>query len=119
MQEGSFAGLKVLSLESRRSREIGRLIENRGGDPLLAPAVREEPTDNMDEARSFVTALLGGRVDAAIFLTGVGTRALMEAAKQFCDVEDVLAALRRLPIVARSHKPASVLRELKIPIAFM
>jgi uroporphyrinogen-III synthase len=39
----SFNGLRVLSLESRRSTEMATLIANYGGQPISAPALREVP----------------------------------------------------------------------------
>ena len=44
-----FDGLRVLSLESRRSAEIEKLIRARGGQPFVAPSMREVPLeDNPD-----------------------------------------------------------------------
>jgi len=37
----SFAGAKVLSLESRRATEIAQFIRNQRGDPFVAPSMRE------------------------------------------------------------------------------
>ena len=41
----SFAGLRVLSLESRRSGEMAELIRKHGGEPVVAPSMREVPLD--------------------------------------------------------------------------
>jgi hypothetical protein len=53
MPTGSFNGLSVLALESRRAREIAKLIENLGGVPIVAPSVREVPLDSNQEALEF------------------------------------------------------------------
>jgi uroporphyrinogen-III synthase len=112
-----FAGRTVLSFESRRSVEIATLIENCGGRALVAPATREvAATDGADVSR-FVTALLQVKIDLAIFLTGVGTRALARAVEPLCSREDFLSALRKVPVLARGPKPAAALKEMGVPIA--
>ena len=72
----SFAGAKVLSLESRRSKEIAQLIRNHRGDPFVAPSMREAPLDRNDEAFQFADKLFRGGFDMVVLLTGVGTRLL-------------------------------------------
>ena len=76
MTTASFHGLSVLALESRRAREIARLIENLGGVPIIAPSVREVALDSNPEALDFARNLAAGLVDMVIFTTGVGVRAL-------------------------------------------
>ena len=63
MPTGSFNGLSVLALESRRAREIAKLIENLGGVPIVAPSVREVPLDSNQEALEFARNLKAGLVD--------------------------------------------------------
>jgi uroporphyrinogen-III synthase len=41
-----FAGLRVLSLESRRASEMAKLIANHGGEPVVAPSMREVPRES-------------------------------------------------------------------------
>src|SRR5215510_11228964 len=72
-------GLRVVSLESRRAAEMETLIRSFGGEPLVAPSMREVPLEESSEAFRFAEALLAGEIDAVIFLTGVGTRALVQA----------------------------------------
>jgi uroporphyrinogen-III synthase len=113
----NFAGLRVLTLESRRGLEMCRLIENYGGIPTLASAMREIPLASQHEALQFVSDLLQGKFDAVIFLTGVGARALLDVARTEHAEEKFLAALRKVKIIARGPKPAAVLREWQVPIA--
>ena len=111
-----FAGRTVLSFESRRSSEIAILIENSGGRAMVAPATREvQASDGADVAR-FVGALLEGRLDLVIFLTGVGTRALARAMEPFCAREAFVAALSKVPVLARGPKPVAALKELGVPV---
>ena len=107
-----FSGLRVLSLESRRATEMAKLIETYGGAPIVAPSMREVPLETNTEAQTFTRKLLRGEFDAAIFLTGVGTRALTRVAETVCPREDFVAALKKLPVVARGPKPVAALKEL-------
>ena len=111
-----FRGRTVLALESRRAAEIATLIENLGGRAVVAPATREVPSTKSDDVRQFVTALLANKIDIVIFLTGVGTRALVHAAEPFCPREQFIAELSKVKVLARGPKPVGALRELGIPI---
>jgi hypothetical protein len=53
MANSTFGGLCVLALESRRAREIAKLIENLGGIPIVAPSVREVALESNQEALEF------------------------------------------------------------------
>jgi uroporphyrinogen-III synthase len=111
-----FHGLRVLALESRRSREMAQLIEKNGGHPFIAPSTQEVATGPNAEVLNFTSALLEGRFDAVIFLTGVGTRILSQQAQAVCSCEHFVAALSSTSVIARGPKPAGALRELGVPI---
>jgi uroporphyrinogen-III synthase len=113
-----FAGRKVLSFESRRSKEIAALIENYGGRPMVAPAVKEVPAQSSTDISRFSTALLEGKINLAIFLTGVGTRALARAIEPFCLREQFISSLSKVPVLARGPKPVAALKELGVPITW-
>jgi uroporphyrinogen-III synthase len=112
-----FAGLRVVSLESRRAQEMAKLIAIYGGHATVAPSMREVPLEQNTEAQDFVRALLSGGFHMVILLTGVGTRALIRVAETVCPRDEFLAALRRIPIVARGPKPLAVLKELDLAVA--
>ena len=109
-----FSGLRVLALESRRAAELAKLISNYGGEPVVAPAMREVPLDSNTEALSFAEALLAGKFDIVIFLTGVGARAVLSVAETKYPREDFVSALKRTKVVPRGPKPIAVLRELGV-----
>jgi uroporphyrinogen-III synthase len=109
-----FAGLRVLALESRRAQELAKLISNYGGEPIVAPAMREVPLDSNTEALSFAEALLARKFDIVIFLTGVGARAVLSVAETKYPREDFISALRGVKVVPRGPKPIAVLRELGV-----
>jgi uroporphyrinogen-III synthase len=117
-RSANFRGRTILSLESRRAGEIATLIENYGGHAIVAPATREVPSSKSDAVSRFVEALLEDKIHLVIFLTGVGTRALVRAAEPFCAREQFVSALSRVPVLARGPKPVAALRELGVPIAW-
>jgi len=116
MSAANFDGLRVLSLESRRSVEVAKLIRTYGGEPLTAPAMREIPLDSNQPIVEFTEALLRGAFDLVIFTTGVGVRTLVKTVSEHYDREEFLTALRSVKIAARGPKSSSALRELDIPI---
>jgi uroporphyrinogen-III synthase len=116
MAHASFDGLKVLSLESRRAKEVEKLIRTYRGEPLVVPAMREVGLESHAAALDFLADLLKGEFDLVIFMTGVGVRALMDIAKTQYDPAVVVAALRSVRVVARGPKPEQVLRDLKVQV---
>jgi uroporphyrinogen-III synthase len=112
-----FDGLRVLSLESRRSAEIEKLIRARGGDPFVAPSMREVPLQDNPEAFAFATRLFAGEFDMVILLTGVGSRLLNQILETRYPPGAFAEALRKLTIVVRGSKPAAVMREWNVPVA--
>lgn len=112
-----FAGLRVLSLESRRGAEMAKLIASSSGVAIVAPSMREIPLETNTEALSFGRKLAQGGFDVVIFLTGVGTRALARVVETIYPLQQYFTELRKVSIVARGPKPLAVLREWNIPIA--
>jgi len=110
----SFTGLTVLALESRRARQIAKLIENLGGVPIVAPSVREVALDSNQEALAFFRNLTAGFVDMVIFTTGVGVKALASAIESVCSREELARRLNDVVVVARGPKPTAALRELGV-----
>lgn len=112
----SFGGLRVLALESRRATEIAALITTLGGEARVAPSLREVPIETNTDALDFAAALMLDEFDIVVFLTGVGTRALMKVVESVCTREVFAAALARTKVAARGPKPTAVLRELQVPV---
>ncbi len=108
----SFDGLKVAAFESRMAKEMSSLITRYGGEPLVAPSMREIPLENNTEALEAGERLIAGQFDLLILLTGVGTRALVEVLKTRHGLDTITAALGRVTRVARGPKPVAALREL-------
>ena len=117
MPHASFDGLRVLSLESRRAREVEKLIRTYNGEPLVVPAMRELPLESNTACLAFGEKLLADGYDLLIFLTGVGVAKMMDILGTGFDREAIVARLRFCEVVARGVKPSSVLRELRVPVA--
>jgi uroporphyrinogen-III synthase len=113
----NFDGLRVLSLESRRGPEMAKLIASYGGEAIVAPSMREIPLETNTEALAFGRKLRAGEFDMVIFLTGVGTRALARVVETLYPLDQYLAELRKIAVVARGPKPVAVLKEWNVPIA--
>ncbi len=111
-----FDGLRVLSLESRRAAEIGKLIRSQGGEPFVAPSMREVPLENNPAAFQFAERLFAGEFDMMILLTGVGIRLLGKVLETRWPLAELQDALRKVTVVARGSKPMAVLREWHVPV---
>ncbi len=112
-----FDGLKVLALESRRAVEMAELIRRQGGDPFVAPSMREVPVESNHPAFEFAEKLFAGAYEMVILLTGVGTRALARVLASRYPDEAFWDALRKVAVVPRGPKPMAVLREKNVPAA--
>ena len=104
------SGKTVAILESRSGAQLAELVRRRGWTPLLAPALAEVPDMDTGFIAAFVAGLEVRRAQAAIFQTGVGTRALFEATDALCLTARLLALLASMTVVVRGPKPASVPR---------
>ena len=105
-------GLRVVSFESRRAKEMAELIRRYGGEPILAPSMREIPLGENRAALDLVPQLESGAVDYLVLMTGVGTRTLNEALLAAYRQERILSALGQTRLVARGPKPIAALKEL-------
>jgi uroporphyrinogen-III synthase len=95
---------------------MAKLIASYGGQAIVAPSMRELPLASNREALAFAHTLAAGGFDMAIFLTGVGTRALARVVATVYPLEQFSALLRKIPIVARGPKPVAALKELNVPV---
>ncbi len=115
----SLSGHTIAYVEARFQSEMGALITRHGGVPCAAPVLQEIYATDAPEVASLIDDICGNRVDIAILQTGVGTRALFEAAGVQGRLPELLAALDGMTVLARSPKPAAVLRRHKVRIDLM
>ncbi len=114
MAHASFEGLRVLSLESRRAKEVEKLIRTYGGEPFVVSAMREVKLDSNTPALEFSRKLIAGEIDVVILFTGVGVRAMVDIVTAIGDREAFLGALQKTRIITRGTKPEAALREFGI-----
>jgi uroporphyrinogen-III synthase len=112
----SFAGLRVLSLESRRAKEIEAFIRRLEGDPFVAPSVQERALEEHAEVERFIERLEHGDFEMLICMTGAGIEFLRDAAAAHMPLDRFASALRRAVIVSRGPKPLPALRALNVPV---
>jgi uroporphyrinogen-III synthase len=101
---------RVVLLESRMSRELARLVEKHGGDPVCVPAVRESHELSLEAAARLITSLSSGNHDIAVFMTGVAVSMLFQIAEQLERRPELVAGLRGVTTVCRGPKPTAALR---------
>ena len=109
-------GKVVALLEARRSGELASLVETYGGVPRHAPALREEPVDDLDAIGAFLDRLQTRPLDVVVFQTGVGARALFRGVESLGRVGELKKALERAVVAVRGPKPTAVLKELGVRI---
>ena len=115
----SLNGKVVAYLETRMGSEMGALIERHGGVPYPAPVLQEIYRSDSPDVQQLVDDLCRGSVQVMVLLTGVGTQALIEAASAMGRRDEFLQSLNQRTVIARSPKPARVLRRHKIHIDLM
>ena len=112
----SFAGLRVLSLESRRAKEIEGMIRRLDGEAFVAPSVQERALEDHGDAVRFVERLEADEFDLVICMTGAGLAFLRDVVQTHMPVERLAAALRRVSIMSRGPKPVPLLRAMNVPV---
>ena len=106
------SGFRVLSLESRRAKEMETLIRREGGDPFVAPSVQERALEDHGEALHFLERLEAGEFDMLICMTGTGLAFFRDQLAAHSALDRLSAALRGVSIISRGPKPLPILREL-------
>ena len=99
--------------------EMASLIQRHGGIPYPAPVLQENYLEDDPHVIQLVNDICDGNVQVVVLLTGVGTQALVRAAAAMGKEETFLRALDQRTVIARSPKPARVLRHYKIHIDVM
>ena len=106
------SGYSLVCFESRQADILRQVLEKNGAHVLSAPSVQEIPYEQNPEAFDFAEKLLAGKIDMVIFMTGVGTRYLMQVLEKKFNTSELLEALRKITLVARGPKSVQALREM-------
>ncbi|GJL54440.1 MAG: hypothetical protein NPIRA02_15720 [Nitrospirales bacterium] len=107
-------GLTIAAFESRMAAEMTRFIERHGGNPAVAPSMREIPLEENPKALAFGERLLNGQYDMVILLTGVGTRSLVQVLQTKFSLESIQQALGQAVLIARGPKSVTALKEIAL-----
>ena len=108
----------VAFLESRLADHVAELVTRRGGIPISAPALSEEPDVDPAAIARLIEAWTTRPAKLAIFQTGVGTRALFAATDALVITPTFLTLLADTIVVVRGPKPTSVLRQRAVRIHY-
>src|SRR6266404_1761909 len=114
----SLQGLKVVSFESRRAKEMAELIRRHGGEPIVAPSMCEVPLSENSAPLELFQRIEAGQIDLVILLTGVGTRTMVDALVIHYSRERIAALLGGVTVLTRGPKPVAALKELGLQPAF-
>jgi uroporphyrinogen-III synthase len=106
----------VAFLEGRRTAELADLIQRHNGVPFAAPCLREVHRPEALELQQSIQRVLDAEVGVAIFLTGVGTTTVFDAARRMGREGELRRRLDRAIVVVRGPKPLAVLRKLEVRI---
>lgn len=110
--------LRVCSFESRRADAMRSLIERHGAVATVAPSMRELPLEDHHTVFEFAGELFAGRIDYTIFMTGVGTRVLLETLETRYSSAEIVKALNATTVLVRGPKPLPVLRDWSIGVDY-
>ncbi|GAC1340524.1 MAG: hypothetical protein NVSMB29_09500 [Candidatus Dormibacteria bacterium] len=104
-------GRTVAVLQARHGDVLADLIRRNGGQPVLAPCLREVRSDDRESLTTALWRVDREAPDMAIFQTGVGTEALFEFAAD-AGLEGMLTQrLAEATVLARGPKPLAVLHK--------
>jgi len=97
---------------------MAQLIERAKAKPNVSPSMREVPLTANREVIDFANRLMTGQIDIVVFLTGVGTRLIVDCIERQVPRERFLDSLRDIKTIARGPKPQVVLKELGVAPSF-
>lgn len=112
----SLNGARVALLESRMTSELAVLVRRLGGEPLVAPAVREVALEASAAVAGLIDRLSARSIQVILFQTGVGVKTLFAEAERLGRLPELLTALGNITTIVRGPKPSGVLRQHRVPI---
>src|SRR2546421_1184293 len=91
----------VAFLEGRRTNELADLIRRHNGVPLAAPCLREVHSPDSPVLQDSIARVLDSNASVVIFLTGVGTNTVFDAARRMGREVDLRKKLDAAAVVVR------------------
>lgn len=116
MVEYAMKSKVVAILETRTGAHLGELIARRGGIPMLAPALEEVPDVDLNAVDALLAQWRINPFTVVIFQTGVGTRALFQAADAAGLTTEFKQHLSSCVVVVRGPKPIGELNARNVRI---
>lgn len=95
---------------ARKGEALARILERHGARPSVVSTLASRPDEGDGAALRAVRAVLDGEVGTAVFLTGIGVRALIASAGSAGLGQQFVEALGSVRVVARGAKARSALR---------
>ncbi len=109
--DGPLSGYRIGVTAARKVDEQVALLERRGAEVEVAPALSLDPHRVDDDSlRAATEAVLTHPVDLFLATTGIGMRAWFEAADRWGLLEALLARIGEAEILARGPKSVGALR---------
>jgi uroporphyrinogen-III synthase len=109
-------GKTIALLEARVKDQLAELVVKQGGKPFSAPALSEVPDIDIGYIARLIREWQENPAKAVIFQTGVGTRALFNAADALGLTDTLQLLLAQTTVVVRGPKPTAVLRSRGVRI---
>jgi uroporphyrinogen-III synthase len=107
----SLLGGKTIAITGqRRAEEMAEMGRRLRGRPYVATTVNLHFEEAIEEAERLVTSILDG-VDFAVFYTGVGVRAIFNAAEKMGELDSLRKQLESAEVHSRGRKSLRALRE--------
>lgn len=103
-------GARIGITATRRASEQAALVRSLGGIPEIGRSIDIDSPASDDVLSQTLDQLLAAPIDITVFVTGVGARHLLEAARRRGDLERVLEAVRGSRVISRGIKPRRILR---------
>ena len=110
-------GARVALLEGRMRGELADLVRRHGGVPVSAPAVEEAPLPCTEQVVALIDHLTAGDLSVAVFLTGVGVKAIFHEAERLGRDVALREALHAVTTVCRGPKPLAALAQQGVPVS--
>lgn len=111
-------GRAIVILENRAGDQMTHAVERRGARALWIPVLDEVPDMDPGEIAATIASHRAQPFELAVFQTGVGTRALFEAAARGGLDGALRDLLAQAKVAARGPKPSAVLRGQKVRIDY-
>jgi uroporphyrinogen-III synthase len=116
----SLRGITVAITSSRRASELAILVQKFGGVPYIAPTIGIRNSNPLiSECNKFIETINHEKMHVFVFMTGVGVFNLFQNLEKLYQLDNVIERLRDTVVIARSNKPAAVLRKFGIATNFV